>query len=266
MASESKNAPTPTMSRRTVLGTGIVAASLPLTAGAAAASAPQSDVRTVGSSGKKEPAIDIVIPLYDGYEPLDVVGPYEVLSYIPGATVRFVGAEKGPVKDALGSLPTYAPASYSEVKHCDVLLIPGGRSFRTMVADADFLAWVHRIHGQTRFTTSVCTGAIVLGAAGLLKGLTATTHWAGAEELTSYGAVYTPQRMVLQGKFITAAGVSSGIDMSLTLAALLTDELTAQAIQLWIEYDPQPPFDSGSLAKASDAVKKRALELRKPNK
>ncbi|PNG96063.1 Isonitrile hydratase [Streptomyces malaysiensis] len=237
------------------------AAALPLATSAAAASAPQSDARTVGSSGKEEAAMDIVIPLYDGYEPLDVVGPYEVLAYMPGASVRFVGAEKGPVKDALGSLPTYVPATYSEVERCDVLLIPGGRSVEAMVADADFLAWVRRIHARTRFTTSVCTGSLVLGAAGLLKGLTATTHWSGAEALESYGAAYTPERTVRQGKVITSAGVSSGIDMALTLAALLTDEVTAQAIQLWIEYDPQPPFDSGSLAKASDAVKRRVFEL-----
>ncbi|WP_234357332.1 DJ-1/PfpI family protein [Streptomyces sp. NBRC 110028] len=238
------------------------AAALPLAASAVAASAPQSDIRTVGSPGKEEAALDIVIPLYDAYEPLDVVGPYEVLAYMPGASVRFVGAEKGPVKDALGSLPTYVPATYSEVKHCDVLLIPGGRSAEAMVADGDFLAWVRRIHTRTKFTTSVCTGSLVLGAAGLLKGLTATTHWSAAEALASYGAVYTPQRTVRQGKVITSAGVSSGIDMALALAALLTDEVTAQALQLWIEYDPQPPFDSGSLAKASDAVKKRISELR----
>lgn len=239
------------------------AAALPLAASAAAASASQSDIRTVRSSGKEETAMNIVIPLYDDYEPLDVVGPYEVLAHIPGASVRFVGAEKGPVKDALGSLPTYVPATYSEVEHCDVLLIPGGGSFKAMVADDDFLAWVRRVHGRTRFTTSVCTGSLVLGAAGLLQGLTATTHWSEVETLASYGAVYTPQRTVRQGKVITSAGVSSGIDMALTLAALLTDEVTAQAIQLLIEYDPQPPFDSGSLAKASDAVQKRVFELMK---
>ncbi|MER5641054.1 DJ-1/PfpI family protein [Kitasatospora sp. NPDC002227] len=205
--------------------------------------------------------MDIVIPLFDDFEPLDAIGPYEILAYVPGATVRFVTAEPGLVRDVLGAMPVHVATGYAGVERCDVLLIPGGGSFQAMSADPEFLDWVRRMHSGARFTTSVCTGALVLGAAGLLAGLTATTHWAAAADLESYGAVYTPERVVRQGRVITSAGVSSGIDMALRLAALLTDEVTAQAIQLHTEYDPQPPFDTGSLAKAPAAVRARARTL-----
>ncbi|GGZ25044.1 glutamine amidotransferase [Streptomyces inusitatus] len=205
--------------------------------------------------------MDIVIPLFDRFEPLDAIGPYEILGYVPGATVRFVTAEPGLVQDVLGSLPVQVPTRYSEVERCDVLLIPGGGSFLTMVDDPDFLGWVRRMHTGTRFTTSVCTGSLVLGAAGVLEGLTATTHWDAAADLESYGAVYTSERVVRQDRVITSAGVSSGIDMAIQLTALLTDEPTAQAIQLYTEYDPQPPFDTGSVAKAPAEIVELALAL-----
>lgn len=205
--------------------------------------------------------MDIVIPLFDRFEPLDAIGPYEILAYVPGATVKFVTAEPGLVQDVLGSLPVHVPTGYSDVERCDVLLVPGGGSFRTMVDDPAFLDWVRRIHAGTHFTTSVCTGSLVLGAAGLLNGLTATTHWGAAADLESYGAVYTPERVVRHDRVITSAGVSSGIDMAVRLAALLTDDVTAQAIQLYTEYDPQPPFDTGSVAKAPAEVLERARTL-----
>ncbi|MBH5333872.1 DJ-1/PfpI family protein [Streptomyces pactum] len=205
--------------------------------------------------------MDIVIPLFDRFEPLDAIGPYEILGYVPGATVRFVTAEPGLVQDVLGSLPVHVPTRYTDVERCDVLLVPGGGSFLTMVDDPGFLGWVREIHAGTRFTTSVCTGSLVLGAAGLLEGLTATTHWAAVTDLEAYGATYTPERVVRQGRVITSAGVSSGIDMAVRLAALLTDEVTAQAIQLYTEYDPQPPFDTGSVAKAPAEVLDRARTL-----
>ncbi|MCI3928254.1 DJ-1/PfpI family protein [Streptomyces sp. AN091965] len=206
--------------------------------------------------------MDIVIPLFDDFEPLDAIGPYEILAYVPDATVRFVTAEPGPVQDTLGSLPVHVATRYSEVEHCAVLLIPGGGSAGTMAESPEFLDWVRRIHTGTRFTTSVCTGSLVLGAAGLLDGLTATTHWDAAAQLESYGATYTPERVVRHDRVITSAGVSSGIDMAVRLAALLTDEVTAQAIQLYTEYDPQPPFDTGSVAKAPAEVLARARTLR----
>ncbi|MFD7549789.1 DJ-1/PfpI family protein [Streptomyces sp. NPDC059816] len=205
--------------------------------------------------------MDIVIPLFDNFEPLDAIGPYEILGYVPGAIVRFVTKEPGLVQDVLGSLPVHVPTGYAEVERCDVLLVPGGGSFLTMVDDTAFLDWVRRVHAGTRFTTSVCTGSLVLGAAGLLEGLTATTHWDAVADLEAYGARYTAERVVRQDRVITSAGVSSGIDMAVQLAALLTDELTAQAIQLYTEYDPQPPFDTGSVAKAPAAVLERARTL-----
>jgi transcriptional regulator GlxA family with amidase domain len=131
----------------------------------------------------------------------------------------------------------------------------------TLLEDQDFLAWLRRVHATTRFTTSVCTGSLLLAKAGLLDGLTAATHWGTADEIESYGATYTDQRVVRHGRIITSADVSSGIDMALHLAALLSDETTAQAIQLYTEYDPQPPFDSGSMAKASLEVQHRARTL-----
>ncbi|MEW2528028.1 DJ-1/PfpI family protein [Streptomyces sp. NPDC047071] len=206
--------------------------------------------------------MDIVIPLFDDFEPLDAIGPYEILAYVPDATVRFVAAEPGPVQDTLGSLPVHVATRYTEVEHCDVLLIPGGGSAGAMARSSEFLDWVRRIHTGTRFTTSVCTGSLVLGAAGLLDGLTATTHWDAAAQLEAYGATYTPERVVRHDRVITSAGVSSGIDMAVQLAALLADEVTAQAIQLYTEYDPQPPFDTGSVAKAPAEVLARARTLR----
>ncbi|KJK55154.1 DJ-1/PfpI family protein [Saccharothrix sp. ST-888] len=205
--------------------------------------------------------MDIVIPLFDRFEPLDAMGPYEILAHVPGATVRFVAPEPGRVTDTLGALTVDVGTGYAEVEQCDVLLVPGGRGTRELVKDQDFVAWVRRIHDGTAFTASVCTGALLLGAAGLLDGLTATTHWAATAELEAYGARYTPERVVRHDRIITSAGVSSGIDMALGLAALLTDDVTAQAIQLYTEYDPTPPFDSGSVAKSSPEVREQARTL-----
>ncbi|MFE2721462.1 DJ-1/PfpI family protein [Kitasatospora sp. NPDC059327] len=205
--------------------------------------------------------MDIVIPLFDRFEPLDAIGPYEILGHVPGAEVRFVAPEPGRVTDALGALTVEVPTHYSEIDSCDVLLVPGGAGTRPLIADPDFLDWVRAVHGATRYTTSVCTGSLLLGAAGLLKGLTATTHWAAVAELEAHGATYTAERVVRHDRIITSAGVSSGIDMALRLTALLTDDLTAQAVQLLTEYDPQPPFDTGSAAKAPAAVRERVRTL-----
>jgi len=205
--------------------------------------------------------MDIVILLFDRFEPLDAVGPYEILAHVPGAKVRFVAPASGRVTDVLGSLSVDVPTRCSDVEACDVLVVPGGGGVWTLLADQDFLDWVRRVHATTRFTTSVCTGSLLLAAAGLLDGLTAATHWGTAGEIEGHGAVYTPERVVRHDRIITSAGVSSGIDMALHLAALLADETTARAIQLYTEYDPQPPFDSGSMAKASPEVLERAVAL-----
>ncbi|MFJ5118340.1 DJ-1/PfpI family protein [Kitasatospora sp. NPDC088548] len=206
--------------------------------------------------------MDIAIVLFDEFEPLDAIGPYQVLGYLPGAAVRFVAAgETGPVADSIGGMRLDVPARYTDVEACDVLLVPGGHGTRPLMDDQAFLDWLRRTYATTRFTASVCTGALLLGAAGLLDGLAATTHWAAAGELAGFGAAYTPERVVRRDRIVTAAGISAGIDMALHLAALLTDETTARAIQLHAEYDPRPPFDSGSWAKASPAVRERIKEL-----
>ncbi|MEY9845602.1 DJ-1/PfpI family protein [Streptacidiphilus sp. MAP5-3] len=197
----------------------------------------------------------IVIPLFDGFTALDAIGPYEVLRMLPQAEVVFAASAAGPVVDGAGLLTLTAGASFDDVDSADILLAPGGPGARRSVTDEALLAWIRRIDATTGWTTSVCTGSLLLGAAGLLKGLAATTHWSAVELLESYGASYTPERVVVQGTTVTAAGVSSGIDMALTLTELIAGRIAAEAFQLAIEYDPQPPFDSGSWAKAPQAAK-----------
>jgi putative intracellular protease/amidase len=203
----------------------------------------------------------VAIALFPRNTALDAIGPYEVLQRVPSIDVVFVGARRGEVRTDNGMLGLMCDASFEEVTDPDVLLVPGGVGTRALVRDEAMLDWVREVHRNTLFTTSVCTGSLVLAAAGLLDGLTAATHWSCQDMLSSLGAVYTPQRVVehLPQRIITAAGVSSGIDMALRLVELLVDRQSAEASQLMIEYDPQPPFDSGSLAKASDATHLLAL-------
>ncbi|HZN15748.1 MAG TPA: DJ-1/PfpI family protein [Acidimicrobiales bacterium] len=196
----------------------------------------------------------IVIPLFDRFTALDAVGPYEVLSRLPGAEVVFAAAEKGPVRTDVGSLAITADATFDEIESADVLTVPGGPGTRHLMTDPQLIAWVKQIHPTTTWTTSVCTGSLLLGAAGVLDGLKATTHWSADELLNSLGATYVEERVVIEGKVITAAGVSAGIDMALTLAARIAGDVVAQAIQLGIEYDPQPPFDCGAKSKADPAI------------
>jgi putative intracellular protease/amidase len=202
----------------------------------------------------------IVIPLFDGFTALDAVGPYEVLSRLPGAEIVWTALEAGPITSEPGTLKLVADVATSEIGACDVLVVPGGP--RSRVAAKDGLAdWVRVIHPTTQWTTSVCTGADILGMAGVLEGLQATTHWAASERLVEYGATYVEERVVVQGKVVTAAGVSAGIDMGLHLASLIAGDEVAKAIQLGIEYDPQPSFDSGSVAKADPATVDRLRAL-----
>ena len=198
--------------------------------------------------------MDIVIPIFPDVTVLDAIGPYEVLAAMPGAKVVFAAAERGLVRSGDRVVGVQADAALSEIDAADVLVVPGGQGTRPLMKDDAMLDWVRRIHGTTRFTTSVCTGSLVLGAAGLLDGLDATTHWAQTRLLESTGAGYTAERVVQRGKIITAAGVSAGIDMALTLVAQLAGDDMAKAIQLGIEYDPQPPFDAGSPAKAGPEI------------
>ena len=198
--------------------------------------------------------MDIAIPLYPDFTALDAVGPYEVLSNLPGANVRFVAAEAGPVTADTGMLTLVADASVDDVPAPEIVCVPGGRGTQGAIADGRIVDWVRSAHETSDWTTSVCTGAQVLGAAGVLDGLDATTYWMALDSLRDYGARPCVRRVVHQGKVVTAAGVSSGIDMALTLASLIAGDDVAQAIQLGIEYDPQPPFDAGSEAKAPDHV------------
>jgi transcriptional regulator GlxA family with amidase domain len=206
--------------------------------------------------------VQIAIPLFDRLTALDGIGPYEVLQRLPGATVTFVGTRTGEYRTENGFLGLVADAHVDEVPRPDVVVVPGGIGTRAAVDDAALVDWVRTAHETTRFTTSVCTGSFVLGAAGLLDGLTATTHWSVLEDLRQYGAEPTSDRVVehLDRRIITAAGVSSGIDMALRLSELLVDDVAAKAMQLMVEYDPQPPFDTGSLAKADDEVVTRVIE------
>ena len=192
----------------------------------------------------------IAILIFDKLTALDAIGPYEVFSRIPDAEVVFVGQETGQMRSDTGMLGLSADATLDEVPDPDVLLIPGGAGNRPLLADEDVLGWVRAVDETSIWTTAVCTGALVLGAAGLLEDKRATTHWAYLDRLTEYGAEPVAERYVFDGKVATAGGVSSGIDMALALTARMTHENVAKAIQLGIEYDPAPPFDAGSPEKA----------------
>lgn len=209
--------------------------------------------------------MQVAIPLFPRFTALDAVGPYEVLQRIPDIDVVFVGHRHGEVRCDNGMLGLICDARFDEVTRPDIVVVPGGIGTRVLLDDAALLDWLRDAHTTTRFTTSVCTGSLLLAAAGLLDELTATTHWGAVELLEHLGARYVEQRVVehLQQRIVTAAGVSSGIDMALRLVELLVDTEAAQAAQLIIEYDPQPPFDCGSPAKASEAVRNRAAQLRR---
>jgi len=210
--------------------------------------------------------MDIAIPLYDRFTALDAIGPYEVLSRLPGATVHFLGADgTGPKKTETGMLTILTEHALEDFPHPEVIVVPGGFGTRDLMKDERVLDWTRQAHATSQWTTSVCTGALVLGAAGILDGLQATTHWLELESLRELGAEPSEERVVRQGKVITAAGVSSGIDMALTLAAEIAGPEWAQGIQLGIEYDPQPPFDSGSTRTAPpeivDLLRQHASQL-----
>lgn len=200
----------------------------------------------------------IAILLYQGVTALDAIGPYEVLSRLPDARVHFVAKTPGPVLTDTGMLTLVAELALDDMPNPDILVVPGAiDAFQAAMADEEILTWIRSVHSTTRWTTSVCTGSLILGAAGVLNGLEATTHWAASSFLKLYGAKPTTARVVRQGKVVTAAGVSSGIDMALSLAAELAGRETAEAIQLLVEYDPQPPFDAGSPNKAPETVVKQ---------
>jgi putative intracellular protease/amidase len=198
--------------------------------------------------------MNIAIVLYDKFTALDAIGPYEVLSRLPGASVTFLAPEAGPVRTDNGMLTLIAERSLGEVTEPDIVLVPGGPGEVAARAGGATLDWLRQADSTSTWTTSVCTGSLILAAAGLLDGKRATSHWLAIDELRRLGAEPVDERVVFDGKLVTAAGVSAGIDMALALAARIAGDTVAQAIQLGIEYDPQPPFDAGSPSKAPAEV------------
>ena len=209
--------------------------------------------------------VRVAIPLFARFTALDAVGPYEVLQRIPWFDITFVGHSTGVVRSENGMIGLNVDATFEDLPDPELLVFPGGVGTRALEHDARVLAWVSAAHEGTRLTTSVCTGSLVLAAAGLLNGLTATTHWSCYNELEKLGAIPTPERVVehLDHRIVTAAGVSSGIDMALRVVEIMVDRTAAEAAQLMIEYDPQPEFDSGSLQKAKKATVERVVEYAK---
>ena len=207
--------------------------------------------------------MQIAIMLYPGFTALDFIGPYESLHYLPDADVRFVWHEPGPVTADSGVLVVGATHSFDETPAPDLVLVPGGFSTLQHARDDKVLEWVRRVHRGTQWTTSVCSGSVILAAAGLLEGKRATSHWAALPVLRTFGVdPVGDERIVDAGdRIVTAAGVSAGIDLGLWLAGRIAGEAKAKAIQLSMEYDPQPPFDSGHMSKASAATKATATAM-----
>ena len=211
---------------------------------------------------KKNDQLQIAILLYPGVTALDAVGPWEVLSRMPRTEVRFVGKETGPVTTEGGALLLGVTHTVAETPSPDLVLVPGGMTTPGQMVDDEVLEWLRKVHKTTTWTTSVCTGALILGAAGILKGVPATTHWYKMGVLKIMGAKPQPdERIVRSGKIVTAAGVSAGIDLGFWLAGEISGRERAEAIQLTIEYDPRPPFDTGHMSKASSETQKLAKEM-----
>jgi transcriptional regulator GlxA family with amidase domain len=207
---------------------------------------------------REEMEMELLVLVFDGLTALDAIGPYEVLARLPGARLRLVAPAAGEVTTDNGILTVRAPLGIDDVAACDVLLVPGGFGTRRLEHDVRLLAWIREVDRTTRLTASVCTGAHVLAAAGLLAGRRATAHWSTRERLREHGALPVAERWVRDGKYATAAGVSAGIDLALALAEELAGRDVAESIQLGIEYDPAPPRDVGSPEKARAEIREAA--------
>lgn len=194
--------------------------------------------------------MQIAIALFERFTALDAVGPYETLSRIPGAETVFVAEHPGPVRNDNGSLALIADRAFTDVPNPDIVVVPGGPGQSDHMADEPLLGWLRSADATSTWTTSVCTGSLLLAAAGLLKGRRATSHWLALAELERFGVEPTGERVVFDGKYVTSAGVSSGIDMGLALIGRIAGDEQAQTVQLLTEYDPQPPYDAGSPQKA----------------
>jgi transcriptional regulator GlxA family with amidase domain len=214
------------------------------------------------STEDKRERVRVAIPLFPRFTALDAVGPYEVLQRIPWFDITFVGHQTGVVRSENGMIGLFVDATFEDLPDPELLVFPGGVGTRALEGDDRVLEWVKNAHSGSKLTTSVCTGSLVLAAAGLLDGLSATTHWSCYDNLEKLGAVPTPERVVehLDRRIITSAGVSSGIDMALRMVEIMVDRTAAEAAQLMIEYDPQPKFDSGSLQKSNEATIQRVIE------
>ena len=206
--------------------------------------------------------MQIAIVLFDNCTALDAIGPYEVLSRMPGADVCMVGERVGPVRTDTGMLALHVDATYGEVTEPDIIMVPGGYGQRAHRNGSALHTWLREADEHSTWTASACTGSLILASAGLLTGRRATTHWLAYEDLAGYGAVPSEDRVVFDGKYVTAAGVSAGIDMALTLAASCAGEHVAQTIQLGIEYDPRPPYDAGCPRKAPRFAVDRVTAVR----
>ncbi len=206
--------------------------------------------------------MQIAIVVYPGFTALDFIGPYEVLRNVPDTEVRFVWHEPGPIAADSGALLIGATHSFDETPSPDILLVPGGMTTFEHARDEKLLDWVRRAHESATWTASVCSGSVILAAAGLLEGKRATSHWMCVPMLKTFGVTAVgDERIVHEGRIVTCAGVSAGIDLGMWLAGEIVGEARAKAIQLTIEYDPQPPFDSGHLSKASAATKAMASAM-----
>ncbi|MEU9171062.1 DJ-1/PfpI family protein [Streptomyces sp. NPDC048420] len=194
--------------------------------------------------------MQIAIVLYDRFTALDAVGPYETLGRLPDAETVFVAEQTGPVRTDTGNLALTADRTLAEVPNPDIVIVPGGPGQTPQMENTALLDWLRAADVTSTWTTSVCTGSLLLAAAGLLRGRRATSHWLALDFLEQFGAEPTGERVVFDGKYVTGAGVSAGIDMGLTLLGRIAGDEHAQALQLGIEYDPQPPYDAGSPEKA----------------
>jgi transcriptional regulator GlxA family with amidase domain len=209
--------------------------------------------------------MQVAFLVYEGLTTLDLIGPYEVVNAVPGWEVRFVAKQAGEVRVDSKAFGITVDNALADVAQPDIFVVPGGiEGTFAAAADEEILDWVRKAHETSKWSTSVCTGSLILGAAGVLTGKRATTHWGATAMLEQYGAEFTSQRVVEDGKVMTAAGVSSGIDMALTLVGRIEGDDTARAVQLAIEYDPQPPYDAGSPEKAGPAIVELAMAALAP--
>jgi putative intracellular protease/amidase len=198
--------------------------------------------------------MQIAYLLYDRFTALDIIGPHDVLNSVPGNESIFVAEERGPVRNESDTLSLVADATIDEVRSPDIVVVPGGYGNRVLLDHEPLHEWIRAVHENTTWTTSVCTGSLLLAAAGLLEGVPATSHWLARDMLAEFGAQPVADRVVQHGKIVTAAGVSSGIDMALWLVQQINGDEVAQAVQLGIEYDPEPPLDAGSPEKAPQPI------------